>query len=207
MYVRNHVLHKDRLTTVSLNESLDSALNKITEGKFLSLPVVDNGEFKGIILKETIYRNYFDNDYDNKNEYLKNTKVRDIYLDEYRTINKNERIEKASYLLKELSIPFLPVLDSNGDFEGILTHKAIFNAFSEVYGLEEGHRIVINLVDVPGQLARLTDFLKNKKVNIMNLAIVDPKIMGVVRVILRINYDNVDKLIEELKEDGFKVVE
>lgn len=207
MYVRNHVLHKDKLTTVRMDESLESALSKMIGGNFLSLPVVDDGEFKGLLMKEAIYRKYFEEGYQDREKYLKNTEVRDLILEKFEVISGDERIEKASYLLKELSIPFLTVLDSNGKFDGILTHKAIFNAFSEVFGLEEGYRIVINLLDVPGQLARLTDFLRKEGANIINLAIVDAKVMGIVRVVLRVDTDAADDLINSLKEEGFKIVE
>lgn len=207
MYVRNHVLHKDKLTTVRMDESLESALNKIQEGNFLSLPVVDDDECKGLIMKEAIYRKFFEEGHLDKEDYLKNTEVRDLFVDKFEVISGNERIEKASYLLKELSIPFLTVLDSNGKFDGILTHKAIFNAFSEVFGLEEGYRIVINLVDVPGQLARLTDFLGKERANIINLAMVDTKVMGIVRVILRVDTDAAEALIEKLRGEGFKIAE
>lgn len=207
MYVRNHVLHKDKLTTVRMDESLESALNKIQEGNFLSLPVVDDDECKGLIMKEAIYRKFFEEGHLDKEDYLKNTEVRDLFVDKFEVISGNERIEKASYLLKELSIPFLTVLDSNGKFGGILTHKAIFNAFSEVFGLEEGYRIVINLVDVPGQLARLTDFLGKERANIINLAMVDTKVMGIVRVILRVDTDAAEALIEKLRGEGFKIAE
>ena len=55
---KNHMLPKDKLTTVELKENISSALNKINKGDFLSLPVLDGDEFKGIIMKEAIYRAY-----------------------------------------------------------------------------------------------------------------------------------------------------
>ena len=201
------MLHKDRLTTVGLDESLESALSKIEEGNFLSLPVVDDSECKGLIMKEAIYRKFFEDGYADKMEYLKKTDVRDIYFDKFEAISGSDRIEKASYLLKESRIPFLTVQDLDGKFEGILTHKAIFNAFSEIIGIDKGCRIVINLVDIPGQLARLNDFLRKERTNIMNLAILDAKVMGIVRVILRVDTEAADELIERIKAEGFKVAE
>jgi len=51
MYVKNHMLPKDKLTLVYIDESIGSALEKINKGDFLSLPVFDGDEFKEIIIK------------------------------------------------------------------------------------------------------------------------------------------------------------
>lgn len=207
MYVRNNMLHKDKLTTVTLDENIGSVLTKINEGNFLSLPVVENDELKGIIMKEAIFRDYFDKGYTNKEEFLSNRKVKDLYNNKYESINEGEKIEKASYLLKKLSTPFLAVLNSEDKFVGILTHFAIFNAFSDVFGVDKGTRIVVNMLDKPGQIARLTDILRKEKANILNFAIVDPKIMGIVRIILRVDTDNLDDLIEKIQDEGFRLGE
>jgi len=207
MYIKNHMLPKDKLTTVGLGESLGSALEKINQGNFLSLPVVENGIFKGIIMKEAIYRNYLELGKTNKDEYLNNIKVEEVYNDKYESISSDERIEKASYLLKELRTPFLPVFDTNNKFVGILTHFAIFNAFSEIFGIDKGTRIVVNMFDLPGQLARLTDVIRKENVNIINLASTDPKVLDIIRVILRVDTEDVDGLIEKIQLAGFKIGE
>lgn len=207
MYIKNHMLPKDKLTTVGLGESLGSALEKINQGNFLSLPVVENGIFKGFIMKEAIYRNYLELGKTNKDEYLNNIKVEEVYNDKYESISSDERIEKASYLLKELRTPFLPVFDTNNKFVGILTHFAIFNAFSEIFGIDKGTRIVVNMFDLPGQLARLTDVIRKENVNIINLASTDPKVLDIIRVILRVDTEDVDGLIEKIQLAGFKIGE
>src|SRR5690606_6072566 len=162
MYVRNHMLPKDKLITVQLKENVKSALDKIIEGDFLSLPVLDGDEFKGIIMKEAIYRTYFEGNYDDREKFLLNTTVEEIYNDEYKSIKEYELIENASYLLKELRTPFLPVFDKRGNFVGILTHFTIFNAFAEIFGFDKGTRIVVYMFDIPGQLAKLTEVLKKE---------------------------------------------
>lgn len=207
MYIRNHVLPKDKLTTVQLEESIGSALEKINKGDFLSLPVLDNNEFKGIIMKEAIYRYCFDNGLVNKEDFLKNTKVKEIYNDKFNLISGDEKIEKASYLLREFRTPFLPVFDRRNNFIGILTHFAIFNAFSDIFGVETGTRIVVNMFDLPGQIARLTDVIRKENANIINLAIMDAKVLDLVQVVLRVDTEDVDKLIEKIQYAGFRIGE
>lgn len=208
MYVRNHMLERENLTTVDVEESIGSVLKKINDGNFLSLPVMDNNRFKGIIMKGAIYRHFFDMiDVNDKESFLNDVKAKDLYTTNFESIDENERIETASYLLKKLSTPFLAVMDADGVFVGILTHVAIFNAFSEIFGLTKGNRIVVNLFDVPGQLARLTNVLRKEKVNIINFTIVDTKVLDIMRVVLRVETDDLDGLVNKIQAEGFKIGE
>ena len=207
MYVRNHMLPKEKLTTVDFGETVGSALEKIDKGKFMSLPVFEDDKFKGIIMKEAIYRHYFDQVSKDKTAFLNDLLVSDLYSNIYESIHENERIERASYLLKKLNTPFLAVIDSNDKFVGILTHTAIFNAFAEIFGFEFGSRIVVNMFDIPGQLARLTEILRRENANIINFAVVDAKILDIMRVILRVETDDLNGLIEKIQAAGFKIGE
>ncbi|HZK33514.1 MAG TPA: CBS domain-containing protein [Tissierellaceae bacterium] len=209
MYIRSHMLPKEKLTTVQLDDNLKSVLEKIDSDNFLSLPVFDKEKFKGIIMKETIYRTYFENSENDKESYLNNTKVKEIYNEEYKSISGDEGIEKASYLLKELGTPFLPVFDDQNRFMGILTHHAIFKAFTEAFGLDKGTRIVVNMFNLPGQIARLTEVIRKEDINIMNLTTVDPEVLDLMQVIIRIDIGSkkLDRLIEKMQLAGFKIGE
>ncbi len=206
MYIRNYMLPVDKLTLVSSEETLESALEKIMEGDYLSLPVMDDKDFKGILMKEAIYRHFFETKSLDKDDYLKNTKVKEVYNSNYESIKAGERIEKASYLLKEFRTPFLPIFDGN-KFVGIMTHYAIFNAFSEIFGLDKGYGIVINMFDLPGQLAKLTEIIKKEGINILNIAVIDPKVLDLLQVVLRVDTNNIDQLVEKIQQAGFKIGE
>lgn len=209
MYIKSHMLEKEKLTKVQLDENLESALEKIDKGDFLSLPVFSGEEFKGIIMKEAIYRNYFENTRTNKEKYLKETKVEEVYNDQYKSISEDDRVEKASYLLKELRTPFLPVFNDHGIFVGILTHFAIFKAYSELLGLDKGTRIVVNMFDLPGQIAKLTEVIRKEDINIMNFSTVDPEVLDLKQVVIRLDVDpkDLDNLVEKMQVAGFKIGE
>ena len=207
MYVKNHMLRRTELVTLDLEDDIKTALDKIQEGDFMSLPVLDGNEFKGYLMKEAIFRRFFEYDFVDKEEFLKNTKVKDLYNTNYKSIKEDDYIENASYLLKEWRTPFLPVFDSNDNFTGILTHNSIFNAFSEIFGLDKGTRIVVDMLDIPGQLARLTEVIRKERVNIINFAAVDAKVLDVYRVIIRVDTKDVIGLIEKIEKAGFKIGE
>lgn len=207
MYVKNHMLPKEDLVMVQISETLKSALEKLNSRDFLSLPVFDGDTFKGILMKEAIFRNYFEKGFTDKEKFLEESKVEDFYNSNVKTIFYNELIENASYLLNELRTPFLPVLNENNKFIGILTHSIIFSAFSEILGIKKGTRISIEVFDIPGQIAKLTEVIGKADVNIANLAVMDAKVMGIYKVVLRVDEYDVDELIEKIEKAGFKVTE
>ncbi|WP_077367252.1 CBS domain-containing protein [Anaerosalibacter sp. Marseille-P3206] len=205
MYVKNHMLPKEKLTVVYVEESIGSALEKINKGDFLSLPVFEGEIFKGILMKEAIYRHYFETGCMDKNQFMEEVKVKDLYIDEFKSILENELIENASYLLNEFGTPFLPVFNTNKKFVGILTHTAIFNAFSEIFGFGKGTRIMVNLFDIPGQISKLTEVIRKENVNILNLAVMDAKVLDVYKVVIRVDTDDVGDLVDKIAKAGFKV--
>jgi len=201
------MLAKDKLVTLQINDSIGSGLDKINTGNFLSLPVFEGNDFKGILMKETIFRKYFEEGYTNKEKFLSEVKVKDLCSSEFKIINENEYIEDASYLLNETRTPFLPVINDNDKFVGILTHSSIFNAFSEIFGLQNGTRIAINVYDIPGQIAKLTEVIRKEEINIVNFAVMDAKVMDVYKVVIRVDTLEVDELIGRIEKAGFKIAE
>ena len=205
MFVKNHMIKKEMLTLVDLEDSLETTLKKMATDNFLSLPVVYNGELKGKIMKEKIYWGYVEEAYDSFNEYTINKKVQDLYDDKIQFVYEDDEIEEASYLLGRIKMPFLTVINSNNEFVGILTHSAIFKAFSRVIGLDKGYKIVVDMEDRPGQLARFTELLKNENVNIVNISIVGKTEDGYLRNIIRVEVEDLDDLLIKIKSIGYRV--
>lgn len=207
MFIKNYLLPKSRLTAVFLDETLDSATKKLNEGNFLSLPVFDTPEmdnFVGILMKEAIYRAYFEGENMSREDFLKKT-VREIYSDQFEKIHENDPIEKASSLLGSIGTPFLPVFNWEETFVGIVTHYALFNAYTVLFGLGKGERIVVTIFDIPGQLARLTNVIQKAGVNIVSLVLDDPEILDIQQVFLTVETSDLNALIEKLTAEGFRV--
>lgn len=208
MYIEKYMLKKSDLITLNPEETVSEALEKIEKGNFLSLPVVDGDIFKGYLMKETIYRKFFEYEGNDKDEYLNNVKVKEIYTNEYESIKKDELVEEASYLLKELNIPFLPVFNDYDEFIGILTHKAIFSVLSKILGLGRGSRLVINYFDMPGQLAKLTDIIRKENINIVNLTVIDTDLKNIYKAIIRVEVNrekDLDDLLKLIEDAGYRI--
>jgi acetoin utilization protein AcuB len=206
MLVRALMLTKDKLVIAGPEETLESALKKIEDNNFLSIPVVEDKTFLGVISKEKIFEDYFKGDFECKQEFLTNTKVRDVYRNIIPRVNSNDFIERASRVIETFGIPFVAAVNERDEFEGIVTHYAIFHTFGEVFGLNEGHRIAVTAYDVPGQLAKLADIITKCGGDIISFAIIDPKVrLDVKEIVVRVRIMDLDRLIERIKDAGYKL--
>lgn len=207
MLVKDHMLAKEKLTTVFLGETIEDALKKMAHGNFLSLPVLnDKGDLSGLIMKENIYRGYVEEGYKNFQDFITGKYVSDIYTNKIHIIYELEEIENASHLLSELKIPFLAVLNNEDKFVGILTHSAIFNTFSEYLGINKGaSKIVIEMEDIPGELAKLTKLVTDENINIVNIAMIDSSLKNKVKIILKLDTKDISNLTKKIEVAGFSI--
>lgn len=206
MLVKALMLPVEKLTIASPDESLKSALQKIESNDFLSIPVADGNSFVGAISKEKIFEEYFKGEYDDKESFLENTRVKSIFYGIIPRVDPTDPIERASRVLETFGIPFVAVVDERDIFLGIVTHYAIFHTFGEIFGINEGRRISVTAFDLPGQLAKLTEIVTRSGGDIISLTVLNPNVkLDVREIVLRVRALNYDQIITRLKEAGFKV--
>ena len=206
MLVRALMLPKSELVIAELDESLKSALKKIEDNDFLSIPVVDGKLFAGVIAKEKIFEEYFKGDYTSKEDYLNTMDVRGIFRNIVPRVSPYDPIERASRVLETFDIPFVAVVNERDEFEGIVTHYAIFHSFGEILGVNEGERIAVTAYDIPGQLAKLTDIITKAGGDIISFTVIDPKAKLDVRlIVVRVRILNYEQLVKKIREAGFKI--
>ncbi|WP_242850062.1 hypothetical protein [Clostridium polynesiense] len=98
-------------------------------------------------------------------------------------------------------------MDEFQDFKGILTHKAVFEQFTQVFGLNKGQRLAVIAFDVPGQISKLAIILTENNADVISFVVVDPRsVTDVKEIVVRMTTDKIDKITEEVKRAGFKIV-
>jgi acetoin utilization protein AcuB len=205
MLIRATMLVKDQLITASSEDSVEFALNQINSKNFLSIPVVDGEKFVGVVSKEKIYEEYFYRDGD-KEEFLKNTRVREIARFDIPVLKPQDELEKAAYNLEVYGVPFIAVVNDNDEFQGIVTHHAIFREFTDAMGINRGKRLTIISYDLPGQIAKLTEIIHKCNGDIISFVILDPKVMTDVKeIVVRIRTDNFVEIVDAVRDAGFRV--
>ncbi len=206
MLVKNIMLPKENLITVSPKVNIGKALDIINQNNFLSIPVVEGDKFYGIISKDRIYEFYYEKCED-KQCFLSDFSVETVMRTDIPTISPVEQVEKAVHFLEIMNISFVAVIDENNCLQGILTHRAVFEQFTQVFGLNKGERLAVMAYDVPGQISRLSKILSENNADIISFVVVDPKsVIDVREIVIRMRTDNIDIIKEKVKEVGFKIV-
>lgn len=203
MHIKNIMLPLSDLVTISYDDTIAHALELIESNDYLSLPVVDEEEFIGVLSKKYVYETYFKNNETDKDEFL-NKPVSEFMKKKIPVIKDNLYVEDAAEIFFKNKIRFIPVLSEDNKFRGIITQKAIFKKYRELFGMNEP-KLVIYTYDFKGRLAKLTDIIYKYGGNITSLVIMNTNIMGLQEISIRVNSDNIDKIINKLKQNGFEI--
>ena len=207
MLVKTVMMKSSVLTTVTSDTKLGEALKIMHDNNMASMPVIDGSEFKGAIEKSAIYEKYFECDNCNKEKFLADNIVSDLIKTEIPVIGAYEEIENAVALLEKMNVSFVAVINKETNkFLGILTHKIVFKQFTELFGLNQGHRVSVIAFDVPGQLSKLSNIVTENGGNIISLVVLNPEsYLDNKEIIIRLNTDNITETVEAIKSAGFKI--
>ena len=130
-----------KMITCRKSDSLLFALTMLNRNKIARLVVTDNdGRPVGIISYDTFLRNseYFKFEKQNVRDYLlpknstKELLVSDLVGNELLTIGSNDDLAKAARLIVEYNISGIPVIDENGNLEGVISTTDVVRAYHEV---------------------------------------------------------------------------
>ncbi|ONI38919.1 hypothetical protein AN640_02115, partial [Candidatus Epulonipiscium fishelsonii] len=200
MLVKNIMIPKEKLTVVNMHCSVKEAIDLIDSKNLLSLPVVEDKNFVGVISKKYIFEDFFYNK-QSKEEFLQRP-IAEFMKSKIPHVQKEDIMEVAVSMLQEQNRQFIPVIDDQNNFAGIVTHKAVFTTLTNIMGF--GHtRIVVSIHEMKGILARLTDIISRYGANIISIAAVDIEVMDLRQVILRVDIKDVTKLVKKLEDNGF----
>ncbi|MHB8602564.1 MAG: CBS domain-containing protein [Nitrosotalea sp.] len=130
-----------KMITCRKSDSLLFSLTLLNKNKISRLVVTNNdGKPIGIISYDTFLRNseYFKLGKQNTRDYLlpqtsaKELLVSDLIGNELLTIGSEEDLVKAVRLMVEYKISGIPVVDENGNLEGVISATDIIRAYHEV---------------------------------------------------------------------------
>lgn len=130
-----HCMTRDPVT-VGPHDTLASAQEKMTVGRFRRVPVVQDGVLIGILTDRDIRRHA---------GVEERTKVQAVMTERPLTVSPLTPVEEAARLMLTHQIGGLPVLE-NGKLVGIITTSDILKAFLELTGAAVAQSIRINLL-------------------------------------------------------------
>lgn len=134
MLVRHRMTHPP--VTVSQKDTLATAQEKMTAGRFRRVPVVQDGALIGILTDRDIRRHV---------GVEERTRVGAAMSETPLSVSPQTTIEDAVQLMLKHQISGLPVLD-NGQLVGIITTSDVLRAFLEMSGASAQESVRIDLL-------------------------------------------------------------
>ena len=195
--------------TVNASTPVMEAMQRLREGGFRRLPVVQNGKLIGIVtdrdLKEATPSKATTLSIYELNYLLSKLVVKDVMRAPVITVRVDDPIEQAALLMEEHRISGLPVLD-NGNLVGILTITDLMRALVSFLALREGgKRVTVELPDEPGVLARVAN--QGAPSNIVAAVTTGIQAGHKRRLVLRATGEGADEFADRLKSAGIEVVD
>lgn len=205
MRVRAIMTPASELTVLKPTDSAKEAIQLIDDNGFLSLPVADGKNFIGFLSKQYIYETFFKQKPDDIEGFLSKP-VSEFVFNRVDPISPDLLIEEAADIFFKNKMRFIPVVGSQNEFIGIVTQNALFGILTKVYGLHDP-KISILTDDFKGVLTKIAETISKNGGNITNIALLDTEVMGIQEISIRLEGNDIDKIVKKLEDKGFKIRE
>ncbi len=191
--------------TVRGDTQVIEAMQRLREGGYRRLPVVDGDRLVGIVtdrdLKEATPSSATTLSVYELNHLLARMRVREIASAPVVTVTIGDEIELAALRMEEHRVSGLPVVDDGGTLRGILTITDVLRAFVAILGLREGgRRVTVDVPDEPGILARVA--AEAPPANIVAAVTAKVRAGATRSLVLRVAGDGADGYAERLRAAG-----
>lgn len=211
MYVKNRMVTD--VITVFSDASLSLAFQIMVEKSCSQLPVVKNKKLIGMITEQVLAQftpskattlSMYELNY-----VLSKTSCEDIMikLKDMVTATPDMLIEDLAVLVHQKRVNAVPVVNADGQLEGIITKSDIIASFIEIVGTNDfGTRIALEAKDEYGTLADISTAIKDFHLNITHITNFNYNNESKAEIIIRLNTLEADDLIHHLEAKGYKIL-
>jgi acetoin utilization protein AcuB len=184
--------------TITAEELLSQAKEKMAAGRFRRLPVVSDDKVTGIITDRDL-RQYAG--------VLNHTKVNAVMTENPITVSPETMLEDAADIMLKYQIGGLPVLHQ-GRLVGIITTSDVMKAFLDVMGVSEGAsaRIDFALEGEEHGLVEASRIVSREAGEILGVGTYREKFGANPVCYLRVLSRNADAIAKGLRQSGFDVL-
>ena len=164
---------KDVLT-VDENTSLMRATRTMTENTIRRLPVVSHGKLIGIVtdrdVKDASPSKTTSLDVHELYYLLSEMKVKEVMTPSPVTLDGNDSLEKAAVVMLEKRISGLPVINADGELEGLISETDVLRGFIHSTGIKDGAiQFVFDLTDTPGSVTAVVKVMRSHHAQIISV--------------------------------------
>ena len=196
MLVANHMTRGP--VTITEEDRLSDAAQKMKEGRFRWLPVMKGEEMTGILTERDLREHV---------GFLESTRVSGAMSPEVVSIAPSATVEEAARVLLERKIGGLPVLE-NGKLVGVITTSDVLRAFLELTGASEEGAVRIDLA-LEGDrydLSPVSRIVTEAGGEVLSLGIHPDRVDDRPVVFLRVRATDPESVAETLAEHGYRVL-
>jgi acetoin utilization protein AcuB len=184
--------------TITAEELLSQAKEKMTAGRFRRLPVVSDGKLTGIITDRDL-RQYAG--------VLERTKINAVMTEKPLTVRPDTMLEDAADIMLKNQIGGLPVVHQ-GRLVGIITSSDVMKAFLDVMGASEGAsaRIDFTLEGEEHGLVEASRIVSREGGEMLGVGTYREKFGANPVCYLRVLAPNAEAIATALRRSGFDVL-
>jgi acetoin utilization protein AcuB len=192
--------------TLGPEASAAEAWSLCREHRIRHLPVVDGGRLAGLVSDRDL-RDVSPSSRDNRDAAtLQWVRVGDMMTRNPITISPFDTIDRAAREIHDRKIGCLPVVD-DGELVGIVTSSDMMRALMELVGAHGfGSWVEVEVPNQPGQLANLTDVIRDRRVNIAGVFVAPAGRETYRAIVLRLETANPSGIVRTLQEAGYRVI-
>lgn len=203
MRVKAIMMPFHKLTTISVDNTVEEAMKIIDEQGLLSLPVVSGQEFIGVLSKQYMYEEYFKN-FSGAKDAFTSKKVQEFMKTKIDTIGENTRIEEAAAKFITSKVRFIPITNDKNVLLGIVTQQAVFKEYQKIFG-NKHNSMAIYTYDIKGVLGKICELISKEGGDICNMMVIPTEVMDLAEVFLRVEAPDFERVVRALERRGYDV--
>ena len=180
---------------VLLSDSIDYALNKMTDNHLRQLAVVEDKIFHGVITEEVLL------DQINPYETLDSIKIhfKSAYLFDY------QHIYDALQTMVAFDYCFIPILNKDHEYQGVLTKQNLLGALNTTLGNDEGAIIVLELGMRDNALSHIARIIEAENTSILSTAVHQIADSAKLEMTIKVNKTNISAVVASLWRNDYVV--
>lgn len=184
----------------------------MTFHRFERLPVVDKGKLVGLVTKDNLLKaTPSDATSFSRGELyylLSKLTVKEIMKKKVVTVPPDTTVEQAAAIAQKNRVGCLPVVEGERVVGIVTTNDFFYKILNPLLGLGEGgRRIIVRGADDPEKMQKVLDVLRKSDIEVKSFCSLAANEAEKNDFVLHLNTENVDKLVKQLQETGFKVEE
>lgn len=204
MFVGNAMSRQ--VDTVTPDDTVSTAWDLMREKGYEALPVRDKitRKLAGFITASDMVELSMSVD---SVKAAKSTSISDVMVKDITTISEEEILEEAARIMYRNDYYALPVTSGEGNLVGIITQADLGRMLIQMMGFTTpGSRITMSVPDRMGMLADIAGVVKACGESIASIATLTHDDTAVGNVVLRLRTQKPRRVVERLRESGYRVI-